>query len=168
MDPKLRADYSIQCAIGVERQLPQSTTVAVTYTNNRSDHLSQTVPINTPFPGTFNPLLPLGSYQWRVPVWLQRRQFLEEYESGGLLQQNIVMVNFNTRFSRRVSLFGNYSLTYAKGLQGTPMDPYDFMLDYGRSTLDRRNNFQLTGSVLGPKGIRWLRSSRCGPGRPMM
>jgi len=29
------------------------------------------------------------------------------------------------------------------------------MLDYGRSNLDRRNNFQLTGSVIAPAGIRF-------------
>ena len=34
---------------------------------------------------------------------------------------------------------------------GDATDPYDFLLDYGRSTLDRRNNFQLTGSVIGAK-----------------
>ena len=153
VDPKLRADYSIQSAIGVERQLPHSTTVAVTYTNNRSDHLSQTVPINTPLPGTFNPLLPYGPTNGVFPYGYNAG-FLEEYESGGLLHQNIMMVNFNTRFSSRVSLFGNYSLNYAKGLQGTPSDPYDFALDYGRSNLDRRNNFMLTGSAIGPKGIR--------------
>jgi hypothetical protein len=34
-----------------------------------------------------------------------------------------------------------------------PSNPYDFMLDYGRSTLDRRNNFQLFGSFVAPKGI---------------
>ena len=48
----------MQSAIGVERQLPHTTTVAVTYTNNRSDHLTQTVPINAPYPGTYNDLLP--------------------------------------------------------------------------------------------------------------
>ena len=63
-------------------------------------------------------------------------------------------MNFNTRFSRRVSLFGNYSLTYAKDLPGSPTDPYNFALDYGRSNFDQRNNFQLTGSIVGPKGIR--------------
>ncbi len=50
----------MQGAIGVERQLPHNTTVAVTYTNNRSNHLPQTVPINTPLPGTYNPLLRPG------------------------------------------------------------------------------------------------------------
>ena len=48
LDPKLRSDYLMQSAIGVERQLPRNTTVAVTYTNSRALHMSQTVPINTP------------------------------------------------------------------------------------------------------------------------
>ena len=51
LDPNLRSDYLIQSAIGVERQLPHNTTVAVTYTNTRALHLEQTVPINTPLPG---------------------------------------------------------------------------------------------------------------------
>ncbi|HEV2447878.1 MAG TPA: hypothetical protein VGS58_18240, partial [Candidatus Sulfopaludibacter sp.] len=33
-------------------------------------------------------------------------------------------------------------------------DPYNFALDYGRSNLDRRNNFQLFGSIVGPLGLR--------------
>src|ERR1035441_4674139 len=58
LDPKLRSDYMMQSAIGVERQLPRSTTVAVTYTNTRALHLNQTVPINTPLPGTYIPSQP--------------------------------------------------------------------------------------------------------------
>src|SRR4029077_17713509 len=55
LDPNLRSDYMIQSAIGVERQLPRNTTVAVTYTNTRALHMDQTVPINTPLPGTYIP-----------------------------------------------------------------------------------------------------------------
>ena len=55
LDPNLRSDYMIQSAIGVERQLPRNTTVAVTYTNTRALHMEQTVPINTPLPGTYIP-----------------------------------------------------------------------------------------------------------------
>jgi len=152
VDPHLRADYSLQSAIGVERQLPGNTTLSVTYTNNRAEHLAQTVPINTPLPGTFNPLLPLGSNNGVFPYGYSAGN-LFDYESGGILRQNILMVNFNTRFSRRVSLMGNYSLNYAHDLPSTPSDPYDFALDYGRSNLDRRHNFQMFGSVLGPKGV---------------
>lgn len=153
VDPKLRSDYSMQTAIGVERQLPRATTVAVTYTNNRSVHLAQTVPINTPLPGTFNPLLALSATNGVFPYGYAAGN-IYEYESGAVMRQNIFMANFNTRFNNRVSLFGNYSLTYAKDMPGTPTDPYNFGLDYGRSSFDRRHNFQLTGSVIGPKAIR--------------
>jgi hypothetical protein len=154
VDPNLRADYSMQSAIGVERQLPHATTMAVTFTDNHAEHLDQTIPINTPLPGSFNPLLPLSATNGLFPYGYNAGHILE-LESGGILRQKILMVNFNTRFSPRVSLFGNYSLTYAKDLPSTPTDPYDFMLDYGRSNLDRRNNFQLTGSVIGPAAIRF-------------
>jgi len=153
VDPKLKSDYSLQSAIGIERQLPRATTVAVTYTNNRSVHLSQSVDINTPLPGSFNPLQALSATNGVFPYGYNAGRILE-LESGGYLRQSILMVNFNTKFSSRVSLFGNYSLTYAKDLTGSPTDPYDFALDYGRSNLDRRHNFQFTGSVIGPAAIR--------------
>jgi hypothetical protein len=153
VDPNLRSDYSLQSAVGVERQLPHTTTMAVTYTNNRSVHLSQNVDINTPLPGSFNPLQPLSAANGVYPYGYSAGRMME-LESGGHMRQSILMVNFNTRFSPRVSLFGNYSLNYAKDLPGSPTNPYDFALDYGRSNLDRRHNFQLTGSVIGPKGIR--------------
>jgi hypothetical protein len=154
VDPNLQADYSLQSAIGVERQLPRNTTVAATFTNNRAVHLQQTIPINTPFPGTFNPNLPLSATNGVFPYGYTAGNIFE-YESGGYLNQKIMMLNFNTRFSPRISLFGNYALTYAKDLPSTPTDPYDFALDYGRSTLDRRNNFQLIGNVLAPRMIRF-------------
>jgi len=153
VDPKLKSDYSLQSAIGVERQLPHTTTMAVTYTNNRSVHLSQNVDINTPLPGSFNPLQPLSATNGVFPYGYNAGRIME-LESGGFLRQSILMVSFNSRFNPRVSLFGNYSLTYAKDLPGSPTDPYDFALDYGRSNMDRRHNFQLMGSVIGPKGIR--------------
>ncbi|MGA2156706.1 MAG: carboxypeptidase regulatory-like domain-containing protein, partial [Bryobacteraceae bacterium] len=134
VDPKLRADYSMQMAIGVERQLPRNTTVSAFYTYNRSEHLAQTVPINSPVPGTYNPLEPLSATNGVFPYGYNAGNVFE-YESGGYLRQKMLMANFNTRFSRRVSLFGNYSRTYANDLPSTPTDPYDFALDYGRSNL---------------------------------
>ncbi len=153
VDPKLRADYSMQAAIGVERQLPRNTTLSLYYTYNRSEHLAQTVPINAPEPGTYNPLEAPGPTNGAFPYGYNAGN-LFEYESGGYLRQRMLMVNFNTRVSSRVSLFGNYTLNYAHDLPSSPTDPYDFALDYGRSNLDRRNNFMLIGSVVGPKGIR--------------
>ena len=153
VDPNLRADYSLQTAIGVERQLPHNTTVAATYTNNRSLHMGQTVNINTPIPGSFNPLLPLSANNGLFPLGYGAGQVYQN-ESGGIFRQNIFMVNFNTRFSRKVSIFGNYSLIYAHDLPAVASDPYNFALDYGRSNFDQRHQFQLFGSVVAPAGIR--------------
>ena len=71
LDPNLRSDYMIQSAIGVERQLPRNTTVAVTYTNTRALHMDQTVPINTPLPGTYIPGQPASGVR---PYGLARGQ----------------------------------------------------------------------------------------------
>jgi hypothetical protein len=154
VDPDLRSSYSMQGALGVERQLPRNTTVALTYTFNRSVHLSQSVPVNTPLPGTFNPSLPLSATNGLFPYGYSAGTIFES-ESGGLMRQNMLMANFNTRFSPKVSLFGNYSLAYAKDLPSSPTDPYNLGLDWGRSSFDRRHNFQLVGNITAPAGIRF-------------
>ncbi len=64
------------------------------------------------------------------------------------------MFALNTQVTRNFSINANYQLQYAKDLPGTPTDPYDFMLDYGRSSLDRRNNFSLFGNITAPLAIR--------------
>ena len=117
IDPKFRSDYSMQSAIGVERQLPHNTTVAVTYTHNRSNHLQQLVPINTPLPGSYNPKIGLVAGNGIYPYGFSAGRIME-YESGGFMKQDIIMFNFNTRFSRKVSLQGNYQYAHANDLPG--------------------------------------------------
>ncbi len=155
VDPNLRADYSMQGAAGVERQLPKNSTISLTYTYNRSNHLSQTVPINTPLPGTYDILSAPGPTNGIFPYGYSAGN-ISETESGAILRQHIVMVSFNTRFSRRVSLQGNYQYQRANDLPSTPTDPYDFALDYGRSSLDRHHNFTLFGTVNGPRGVSFF------------
>jgi hypothetical protein len=154
VDPSLRPDYSMQGALGVERQLPRNTTLALTYSYNRTVHLAQTVPVNTPVPGSFNPALPLSASNGVFPYGYSAGSIFQD-ESGGYMRQNLLQFNFNTRFSSRVSLFGNYSLNYAKDLTGTPTDPYDFRLDWGRSTLDRRHNALILGTITAPLKLRF-------------
>ncbi len=154
VDPKLKAESDNQAAIGIERQLPRRTVLSVNYTYTRSNHLLQQVPINTPLPGTYNPLLPKGPNNGVYPYGYAAGD-LFEYESGGFLTQHMLMFNLNTQFSRTVSMFVNYTLNFAKDLPTIPTDPYDFMLDYGRSNLDRRNNVQVTGSMLAPFGLHF-------------
>ena len=153
IDPNLRADYSLQSAIGVERQLPHNTTMAVTYTDNRAVHLAQTIPVNVPTPGSFNPLLPLSASNGNFPYGYSAGN-IYQFESGAYMNQGLLMANFNTQFNRRVSLFGNYSWTHAKDLPGSPNNPYNFRADYGKSNFQQTHSFQLTGSVVGPRAVR--------------
>ncbi len=146
----LRSPVLLQSAIGVERQLPGNTTVAVTYTNTRALHTLQTVNINAPLPGTYLP----GSLSSGIrPYGDAGNLFL--YESGGLMKQNIMMVNFNTRFRRNMTLQGNYMLNYANDLPSTPSNPYNFAEDWGRSSLNVRHRFMMFGSALVPLGLRF-------------
>ena len=42
--------------LGIERQLPFNSTLAVTLTDSHGEHLLRSRDINAPLPGTFNPL----------------------------------------------------------------------------------------------------------------
>ena len=64
------------------------------------------------------------------------------------------MFSVNTSVTRNVSLNANYQLQYAKDLPGSPTDPYNFNLDYGRSSLDTRNNLSMFGNITAPFAIR--------------
>ena len=107
------------------------------------------MPINTPLPGTYiagqanSGLRPYGS-----------AGNLFEYENGGLMRQDMLMFNFNTRVTRNVSLQGNYSYNNANCLSGSPSDPYNFSADWGRCGFERQNRFILFGNYPAPAKIR--------------
>ncbi len=140
----LRAPYIIQSAIGVERQLPLKSTLAVTFTNTHGLHLLRSRNINAPNPATGErPYPDLG--------------MLGLYESTGVLNQNQTMVNWNMRASRYLTLFTGYVLNYAKsntdGSGAYPADQYDLSTEYGPSSLDIRHRFFLGGSLETKWGI---------------
>jgi hypothetical protein len=144
VDRQLRAPYIIQSAIGIERQLPGNSAFAVTFTNSRGVHMLRTRNINAPLPGTN--VLP---YPTLGP--------LDLYESSGILNQNQIMTNFNTRFSRRVTMNLGYSYNRAKSnvdSAGFPSNQYDLSTEYGRSNLDMRHRMFLMGSLEAKYGIR--------------
>jgi hypothetical protein len=64
------------------------------------------------------------------------------------------MANFNTRFTRNLSLQGNYAYNRSHDLPTTPTNPYDFDLDWARSSFERRHRFTLVGSLMAPMAIR--------------
>jgi len=138
---------TFQGAVSLERQLPFSTTLSLTYLVSRTSHLLRSRNINAPLPST--------NFTSRPDPTLGN---VNEYESTGVLNQQQIIINFNTRLNPRFNVFGNYRLNRAKSdsdSAGTfPADSYDLTDEYGYSTFDLRHNLFLGASVGAPWGVQ--------------
>ena len=151
-EPNLRAPYLIQTALGVERQLPHSTTLAVNFTASRGVHQLLQRNINAPLPGSVTADNPAGIRPYGAGN-------LYQYESDGVLNQNQVIVNVNSRLSRNANFFAFYVLNHARsnadGAGSFPSDQYNTRVDYGRSGQDIRHRFIMGGSLTTKWALRW-------------
>jgi hypothetical protein len=143
-----------QAAIGLDRQLPKNVTLSVNYINSIGTHILRTVNINTPLPGTWNPLNPdLSLY----PLG-QAAGIYNLYESSGMYKQNQLIFNGNARINSRFSLFGYYAYghvdTNVSSSAAAPSNPYNFNQDWGRASYDIHNRVNVNGSILTLWGIR--------------
>ncbi len=142
VDSNLRAPYTMQSGLTLERQLPANTTLAVTYANSHGAHLLRSNDINAPFPGS-------GAYPYRTtnPIFLM--------ESSGIYNQNQLIVNVNSRVNAGFSMFGFYVLNRAlsdtDGISTFPANPYNFSGEYGPAITDVRNRVTAGGSI----NFRW-------------
>ena len=146
MDPNLRAPYTIQSGIGLERQFSKKITGSVTYLNTHGVHQFLSRDINAPDysnPGDTRPIANVGD--------------LYQYESAGLYNQNQMIANFSIR-GTKLSLSGYYTLSYVdantSGAGSFPVDQYNVEQDYGRAAYDVRNRVFLGGSWTLPHGIQ--------------
>jgi hypothetical protein len=150
ISPSLRSPYVLQSAATLERQLPKSTTLALTYTNSRGFRQLRSVDTNAPLPGTYNPavpgsgVFPLGNSD---PVFAM--------ESNGIYRQNQLLVNVNSKVSSTISLFGTYVLNRAMsdtdGLGTFPANPYSTVGEYGPAAFDIRHRLNAGGTI----NTRW-------------
>ena len=161
----LRAPYTMQSAIGVERQLAKSTTAAVTYINSYGEHQVFLRNANAPLPGTYPPgVRPFGG-----------SDNIYQYDSEGIFRQNQLIANVRTNIGTKLSLFGFYSLNYAHSDLGAGSggpgaggfspgsssisanflsNSYDPIADYGRSQFDVRSRGVIGGTVSLPYAFR--------------
>jgi hypothetical protein len=142
----LRAPYTMQSALTVERRLPWNITLAMTYTNSHGLHVFRSEDINTPLPGTYNPnvqgsgVFPLGH---PGPVNLM--------ESSGVYNQNQLITNVNAKLNAGFSLFGFYVFNHARsntdGIATFPANLYNFKGEYGSALTDVHHRMTVGGSV---------------------
>jgi hypothetical protein len=158
--PNLRAPYTIQSGIGLERQLSKNATVSVTYLNSHGVHQLFTRDINAPYcsPGDSS-CTPLTSGVRPYPKFgnIDPVGNIYQYESAGLFNQNQLITNFNLRMGTKLMLFGFYTLGYAHsntgGVSSFVMDPYDIAEDYGRAAFDVRHRVFVGGTWTLPRGF---------------
>ena len=146
--PQLRAPYTMQTGVSLERQLGKYANVAVTYLNARGLHALLTRNINAPLPPDFNPSnRPLGG-----------TDNIYQYESNGIFKQNQLIINSSIRLGARLSLFGYYTLNYANsdtsGSSSFPSNQYNILQDYGRAAFDTRHRLFMGGTISLPYAFR--------------
>ncbi len=141
----LKTSYMIQSALSVERQLPGNFTVSTSFVHSRGVHMLRSANINAPLPGTGD--RPLGT-----------NDNVFEFRSDGLLDQNQLIVNVTNRFSRKVTIFGNYMLGKAMsntdGASFLPVNSNDLGDEWGRSAFDVRHRAVIGGSISVPWNVR--------------
>jgi hypothetical protein len=159
----LRAPLTMQSAVGVERQVAKSTTVALTYLNSYGEHQLFLRNANAPLPGTYPPgIRPFGG-----------NDNIYQYDSEGIFRQNQLIANFRANVGAKVSLFGFYMLNYANSDLGAGSgggggggggssaisanflsNSYDPMADYGRSSFDVHHRVVVGGTISLPYAVR--------------
>jgi hypothetical protein len=147
INPHVHAPYTLQTAIGVERQVTKSATLALNYINSRGFDQLLTINADAPYPGTpcspSCPTEPMNLYQ---------------YVSEAVFRQNQFWANTNIRVASKVQLFGYYVLNYANsdtsGVSSLPSNSHDISVDYGRASFDIRNRVFFGGSFGLPYNFR--------------
>lgn len=138
----IRAPYSAQTNLSVERQLPAKFVLSATYLNTRGFNQLRVRNVNSPLNGV-RPLGDSGN--------------VFEYESTGRFNQNQLIFNLRNQFNRKFSFFASYILGKATsdtdGANSFPANSYDLTGEYGRSSLDVRHRFIFGGTVQAPLGL---------------
>jgi Carboxypeptidase regulatory-like domain len=134
----LTQPYYLQSSISVERTLPHTTTLSISYLFNRGQHQLRSRNLNAPAPGTG--IRPFG------------KSFnIYDYETSGRFRQHLLVINTLLRPNSRINLTANYTFGKANGdtdgAGSFPANSYDLRTEFGRSSFDVRHRLTLTGSI---------------------
>jgi uncharacterized membrane protein YgcG len=138
----LRSPYIVQFAGGADQQIGRYGTISVNYLHSQGVHQLATQNINY----NYDPENPGPSDPTRGPEF--------QYFTEGVFNQNQLIINGRVQTSKRISLFGYYSLNSAhgdtSGAGAFITTPGNIAADYGRTTFDVKNRLFLAGSITLP------------------
>ncbi|MFN3329451.1 MAG: carboxypeptidase regulatory-like domain-containing protein, partial [Pyrinomonadaceae bacterium] len=152
----LKAPYTAQAVIGVERQLPMRTSVSSFFVFSRYNHVLRLRNINAPACGFYSPC-PINEADLQALRPNPSLGNIYQYETNAFINQRQLIVNVNSRLSPKITIFGFYRLGWAKGTaEGGgffggggaifPAYSYDTSGEYGRSVLGVRHFASIRGS----------------------
>ncbi|HEX8722544.1 MAG TPA: hypothetical protein VF736_18150, partial [Pyrinomonadaceae bacterium] len=167
--PDLRTPYTMQTAFSVERQLPHRVTLSVSYIGARTLHALRSRNVNAPLPDAAGRPLRDAAGALLRPDPTRGNVF--QFESSGVFNQHQLVVNVNNRFSRAFTLFGNYTLNFARSdtdyAGNFPVNQYDLRGEYGNSAQDTRHRLFVGGAINAlPWGVRLNPILVANSGRP--
>lgn len=153
VDQTLENPYLFQINAGLERSLPRNITLGINFNRTIGINQLRSRNINTPLPGTFNPATPnTAVYPYGASAG---NLFL--YESTGRFKQSQLVINTSARINPKLTLFGFYTLGFAKGNTDGPNtfpnDTYNVDGEWGRNRFDTRHRVFGGGSVTLPLKI---------------
>lgn len=141
--PTLRTPYIEQLAGGFDQQIGKHGTLSVNYLHSLGVHQ---LALQDAFYPTAPGVIPPNTVN-------------NQYFSEGQFHQDQLNINGRVQTTKWLSLFGYYSLGFAKGDSsggGAPISvPYDIQADFGRTLFDTRNHAFVAGSVTLPHLIQF-------------
>ncbi len=139
----LRSPYIMQSALGVERQLPRNTTLAVTYADAHGVHFLRSEAINAPIGGVY----PLG-----------RPSAVFLMGSSGIYNQHQLITNVTSKVNSSFTIFSYYVINRAKsnteGLGTFRANPYSDVGEYGPASTDIHQRVSFGGTLIPKYGVR--------------
>ncbi|WP_245632689.1 TonB-dependent receptor [Edaphobacter aggregans] len=139
LDPRTRIPYTIQYSIGVERQLTTNSSIAANYVGVRGIDLFRSIDANAPLPPNYaaRPNSTVGQ--------------LRQLQSEGYLKNDALELTFRGRPTKFFTGQAQYALgkTYnnTSGITYFPGNSSFPNADWSRSDNDRRNRFDLLGTI---------------------
>ena len=143
--PNVRIPQTLQYSAGIDHQLKKTTTLSLTYTGTRGNHLFRSRDINAPLP----------------PLYLARPNpaygAIRQVESKGRQVSDQLAATLRGRVTRWFN--GQMQYTFSRvnndtnGIAWFPANDYDLSGEWGRADLDRRHKFQLFGRVSVVKAV---------------
>ncbi|MBV8858847.1 MAG: TonB-dependent receptor [Acidobacteria bacterium] len=138
-DPDIRTPYTIQYSATVERQLWKQTTLAVAYLGFRGVSQFLSRDINAPTPPTYS-VRPISAFG-----------VLREIESAGRRTSDSLEVTFRGNATHYFTGMAQYRLAAAHdntaGINYLPPNTYDLSGEWARADFDRRQRFEMLGTI---------------------